>query len=273
MKVIIHTMIQLLQQLILIVGTLVGGVTDAKTGYIYDWLTTPMIVLGLVLSVIGQMWVNVVLCVIATVFLYLMYYFGKIGGGDVKLFAGIILLNPYNNVAFLMSIFFFATTSALIFYSIFYTIKYFRKGINIQENHDDLIKAGLLGLVSIVYLGTLYAYELVNIFFIIVFGFLLLAGLIFVGLQTGIKKNFFEKKVALKDLEEDEVISFENNSKKVLSLFKTKGVVGEKEILALKKMKVKEICVLRNLPPFGPFIFVGVCLAFLLPSFFELLFI
>jgi hypothetical protein len=109
--------------------------------------------------------------------------------------------------------------------------------------------------------------------FLFIFCVPLFIGLIFVAFQKGIKKNFFEKKVLLKNIEDDEVISFESNSKKVLNLFKTKGVVGEKEIMALKEMNVSSIYVLRNLPPFAPFIFIGVCLALIIPDFFILLFI
>ncbi len=265
-------MIQLIQQGILLLGTLVGGVTDAKTGYIYDWITMPMIGIGLVLSVLAGMWMNVVFAAGIFVFLYIMYYFGKIGGGDVKLFVGIALLNPYNNAGFLAALAFFAAMSSMLFYSIFYSVKYARKGIDWEKNYDGIRQALILALIIAVYFAVLYYYSGASIFFIYLFGVPMLAGLVFVALQKGIKKEFFEKKINLKDLEEDEVIA-ENNSKKILDLFKTKGVIGEKEIKQMKKMKVKNIYVLRDLPPFGPFIFIGTMCAIYIPDFFILLFL
>ena len=52
-------MITLVQQAALFIGTLVGGATDAKTGYIYDWITYPMIILGIILSLIQLQFFNI----------------------------------------------------------------------------------------------------------------------------------------------------------------------------------------------------------------------
>jgi hypothetical protein len=91
-----------------------------------------------------------------------MYYFGKIGGGDVKLFAGIALLNPYNNFNFLVSMAFFATMSSMLFYSIFYTIKYAKKGIIINENLNGIKQALIMGLILVIYVSFLLSFGLVG---------------------------------------------------------------------------------------------------------------
>ena len=91
-------MIQLIQQTALFVGTLTGGATDAKTGYIYDWITYPMIVLGIILSLIQLQWFNIGSGAIIFGLLFVVYKLGKIGGGDVKMFTGIALLNPFNEL-------------------------------------------------------------------------------------------------------------------------------------------------------------------------------
>ena len=100
--------------------------------------------------------------------------------------------------------------------------------------------------------------------------FISLFGLIFIALQKGITKNFFEEKIKLSKIEEDEVIAEENNSKKVLLLLKNKKLVGPKEAKLLKKHGIKEIFVLRNLPPFGPFIAIGVIIATISPELIKL---
>ena len=51
-------MLQLIQEAALLIGTAAGAVTDAKTGYIYDWITYPMLAAGVILSVTQQQWKN-----------------------------------------------------------------------------------------------------------------------------------------------------------------------------------------------------------------------
>jgi hypothetical protein len=161
---------------------------------------------------------------------------------------------------------------SMLFYSVFYSLKYARKGISWEKNGEGIRQALFLALMAAAYFAALYYYGGIGETVICIFGVPLAAGLVFVALQKGIKKEFFEKRVRVGELGEDEVIS-ESNPKKVMELFKTKGVVGESEIARLERMKVKSIVVLRGLPPFGPFIFLGSAAAVLAPDFFALLFL
>jgi len=280
-------MIQLIQEITLLVGTLVGAYTDYKTGYIYDWITVPMVLIGVILSIVLGQWLNIIVGIVLFFGLYLLYRAGKIGGGDVKLFTGIALLNPFNSIEFLASVFLFSTISAAIFYSIYYTIKYLKKKIEsnknkkmkkgliqeiVEENKQGLVQAFVLVTFAIIYFWFMKSAGLINELFIFVAGFTMLCLVLVMTLQKGITKNFFEKRIAIEKLEEDEVISVQGNLKKVIELFKLKKIVGKEQIMELKRMKIKSIVVLRELPKFGPFIFVGVCLALALPDFFLLLF-
>ena len=86
----------------------------------------------------------------------------------------------------------------------------------------------------------------------------------------GIRRNFFLKSIPLKELDEDELIAWEflsEDLRKALDL-KVKRIIGETEKEKLKGLGVKEVLVYRDLPRFGPFIFIGVVLALLLPDFF-----
>jgi len=258
-------MINALQQSILLVGTAAGAITDAKTGYIYDWITYPMIGIGIILSIMQQQWINLFLGAGIFALFFIAYKMGKVGGGDVKIFAGITLLNPTNNPIFLFGALFAAAMSAMIFYSVYYTLKYARKGIKLNENKEQIKKAIIFGTITAAYFAILSSAGLVKIESVIIIGIPLMLGFIFFALQNGIKKNFFEKKIKLAQIEEDEIIS-ESNQKKVLELFKGKLInPADKKILANKK--IKEIIVLRNLPKFGPFILVGVIIASTAPYF------
>ncbi len=263
-------MLQLIQQVILTIGTLISAITDTKTGYIYDWITYPMILLGLILSIMQGQLIN--LASAGAIFLVLLvgYKLGKIGGGDVKLFTGICLLNPYNNIEFIITIIFCASLLSMVFYSTYYTIKYVKIGINWKAEKSGIKKAILFGVLLTVYLLILLKFEMIEIQIAILLGIPFFFGLIFIALQNGIKENFFEKKIKLNQAEEDEILS-KNNSEKILKIVNGKELIEEKEINLLKKNKIKEIIVLRNLPKFGPFIFLGTLIATQYPTLITLL--
>ncbi|MDD3085849.1 MAG: A24 family peptidase [archaeon] len=259
-------MITILQQIILLLGTILSGAIDAKTGYIYDWITLPMILFGIMISIFLQQWINLILGTIIFVSFFLIYNYGKIGGGDVKLFTAIALLNPTNNIYFLLTGIIVACVSSIIFYTTYYGIKYFNKGIKIEENRKGIKKSIFFGLIITIYFLIITHTGLIPFKTGLLLLLISLFGLIFIALQKGITKNFFEKKINLNKIEEDEVIAEENNSKKILLLLKGKKIISQKEALLLKKQGIKEIFVLRNLPPFGPFIAIGVIIATISPE-------
>ena len=266
-------MLQLIQQLVLLLGGTTSAITDAKTGYIYDWITIPMIIFGIILSLLQMQLTNLITGAIVFGLLYITYKFGKIGGGDVKLFAAIALLNPYNDYYFLITTLFFAAMGAMMFYSIYYFIKYLRKGINVSENKKGIEKAIIFGVIIIAYFGILLFKNFISLPVAQMLATPILLGLLFVAFQEGIQRNFFEKKILVKKLEEDEVIAEGRNSSKILELLKGKQLLGENEIKLLKKNKITSVYVLRELPPFGPFILLGIILALTQPNFLNLLFL
>ncbi|HNV00946.1 MAG TPA: A24 family peptidase [archaeon] len=258
-------MITLIQQGILLIGTLSGAITDIKTGYIYDWITYPMIIIGLILSIMQGQMTNLLIAGIIFVILLIGYKFGKIGGGDVKLFTAISLLNPFNNIEFIITLIFTASLLSMTFYSTNYIIKYLKKGIELKKEKEGIKKAIFFSLILVGYLAILLNFGMIKIEIAIILGIPFLLGLIFIALQNGIKENFFEKKIKLKDAEEDEILS-KNNPQKILDIVNGKELIEEKEIALLKKHNIKEIIVLRNLPKFGPFIFLGTIIALNYPT-------
>jgi prepilin signal peptidase PulO-like enzyme (type II secretory pathway) len=265
-------MINIIQQVILIIGTFFGGITDFKTGYIYDWITIPMILLGLILSIIQGQLFNIYSGITIFILLLIGYKLGKIGGGDVKIFTGIALLNPINQADFLITVFFFATISAIIFYSTYYSVKYFKKGINFEREKKGIHNSIIIAFILILYFFMMISFNIITEQFLFILIIPLGLGLLYYALQKGIKEEFFEKKVLIKNLEEDEILG-EKNNLKIKKLFKLKYLIGEKEILLLKRNNIKEIFVLRNLPKFGPFIFIGTIIAIIWPEFVMFLFI
>jgi Flp pilus assembly protein protease CpaA len=263
--------IQLIQQAVLFAGTLAGAATDIKTGYIYDWITYPMIGIGILTSLAAWQTTNLILGAVIFAGLFLMYRLGKIGGGDVKAFTGIALLNPFNDINFLATAALVAAALSLIFYSIFYTIKYAKKGIDWKYNRSGAGRAMLLGAALLFYFAVMSQTGLIGAAMIYFIGVPFMLGLLFLGLQKGITKEFFQKRISLKNIEEDEILAEGANPKKLLKLMKEKVLVSPKNAAMLRRNGIKSIVVLRNLPKFGPFIFLGVAFALMQPNFFLML--
>ncbi len=264
-------MLTIIQQVILLIGTLLGGITDAKTGYIYDWITIPMIIIGIITSIIQLQLFNIFSGIIIFVLLLVFYKLGKIGGGDVKMFTGIALLNPFNKIDFLITLFFFAAISSMIFYSTYYSLKYFKKGVKFEREKKGIFNATIISLIIIFYFTIMLNLRIIQPFFIMIIALPLGLGIIYFSLQKGIKEEFFEEKIRVNKLEDDEVLG-EQNNEKIKKLLKWKMLLGKKEIELLKKHKIKSVFVLRNLPKFGPFIFIGTIIAILVPELFTLVF-
>lgn len=264
-------MIILAQQIILLLGTLISGIADAKTGYIYDYITYPMIILGIIFSSFQGYWFNISSGAIIFVILFITYKLGKIGGGDVKLFTGIALLNPFNNLEFIMSLFLISALSAMLFYSIYYSTKcILKKGFENVKKESILKGTGII-IFTIIYLIYMYFNNFINEIFLFLMGIPLLAIGVYMIFQENIEQEFFEKKVKINNLDEDEILS-KNNSEKIFKLTNNKTFIEENEIKILKKNKIKNLIVMRNLPKFGPFIFIGTIFAIYLPELIFLIF-
>ena len=261
---------------VLVVGSLLGGVQDAKTGLISDKITYAMIGLGIIFNLVELNWIGLAMGTIVFGIGYLAYYFGKIGGGDVKLFTGIAFLLPFfSGKIFILGVLFVSAILAVIFYAAYYSLKYAKKGIVLKENYSGIKKAFLFAVVFIAYFALLLNTKMVPLHTIVFLGIGFAFGLVFLALEKGIRKNFFLKKIKLKELEEDEVIALDfldEKTKKALDL-QAKGILGEKEKQKLEKKGITEILVYRNMPPFGPFIFIAIIAVLLKPDLVGLLFI
>tara|TARA_Y100000310_G_C20701495_1_gene830397 strand:- start:8675 stop:9484 length:810 start_codon:yes stop_codon:yes gene_type:complete len=260
----------------LVIGSVISAYTDAKTGLILDKVTYPMIALGIVLNLIE--FDLTLFAVVVPVFVigYALYWFGKIGGGDVKLFTAMALLLPYyvGNIFIIHSLFAAALLS-IVFYSVYYVGKYWRKGISLEKNKDSIISALVLGVFFAIYLTYLVSIGLMDNTVVVVVAVPIVFALFFFALEKGIKRNFFLKNIALDKLEEDEVIATEFLDKDIKDKFKVylKGVLGKNEIGELQKLGVKKVPVYRNMPPFAPFILLGVLAVLLNPELFGFLII
>ncbi len=265
----------LLRQVILLAGCTAAAYTDAKTGLIVDKITYPMIAAGIALNLLEAEWVFLVAGAAVFAIGYAIYYMGKIGGGDVKLFTGIVFLLPVlQGKIFILNALFAACILAVSFYSTYYVAKYARKGIDWQRNRKSTRKALFFGAGIAAYLSAITYMQIVAWQTAAILAMPLMLALLFLAFEKGIRHRFFLKEVKLQNLEEDEVIATEflnQKTKKTLNL-KLKGVFGEKEKAMLQSIGVKTVPVYRGMPPFAPFILLGCIIAILQPDLLGLLF-
>ena len=265
----------LLRQAILLAGCLAAAYTDAKTGLILDKITYPMIAAGILLNLLEAEWFFLAFGAAVFAIGYVVYYMGKLGGGDVKLFTAIAFLLPVlQGQVFLLNALFAGCLLAVTFYSTYYVAKYARKGISWKENRQSIRKALLFGVVIAAWLWAVVFMQAIAWQTALLLAFPLLLALFFLAFERGIRHCFFLRQLALGKLEEDEVIAVEFLSpriKKLLDL-KVKGVLGEREIAKLRKLGVKCVPVYRDMPPFAPFILLGCIAAILQPDLLGLLF-
>ena len=81
---------------------------------------------------------------------YVLYYTGKIGGGDLKLFTGIALLVPYlpqSPYPFVLLAMFVAAIAAIIALTAYYVPKYAMKGIDVKLNQKGIVSDAVLAIV------------------------------------------------------------------------------------------------------------------------------
>ncbi len=258
----------------LLAGTAVSAYTDAKTGLILDKVTYPMIALGIISNLLEFDLNLFVVPVVVFAIGYVLYWLGKIGGGDVKLFTGIALLLPYlGGKIFIVHALLAAAILSIVFYSVYYVGKYWRTGIDLRENKQGIVSSAILGAIIAVYFFHLVSMQFMDATVAAIFFTTVLFALFFFAFERGIKRNFFLREVELGKLEEDEVIATEFLDKDIKEKLKLyfKGIFGKGEIEELKKQEVKKVPIYRGMPPFAPFVFIGIVIVLWKPELFGFL--
>ena len=258
------------REIAVVLAGVLGAWTDLKTGEIPDWITYPLIAFGIILGIIEANWIGLGIGALVFGIGYLLYYTGKIGGGDVKLFSGIAFALPfYIGVIFILPVLLYSALTAVVFLSVFYTVKLVRlKKLDLKENRQGIFNAAIIGIALIAYFWIMLNSGFFQMQNALVLAIPMFFALIFMALEKSIRKNFFAKTVKIKDLEEDELIAWDflpEKTKKLLDL-KFKRIIDEKLKAELKKEKISEILVYRDLPRFAPFILAGIILTILRPE-------
>lgn len=254
--------------ILLLVAVALAAYTDYKTGYIYDWISLPLIAIGLIINIFTYPFKTLIPIILIAVGIYLFgyfaYYFGKIGGGDIKLFIGIHLILPYlNNQLFIFWVIIVSSLLSVMFVSISYAIKLNKKiKINkklLKKKKSKIFKSMILFLVFLVFvifatstgdMPTIVYITIPPMFF----------GCIIIIFEDEIKRHIYLKQKPISKLEEGDVFASEFAKKELITKLKLgKRTVLEKEDIArAKSLKLKALPIFDNLPRFGIYILFGV---------------
>ncbi len=242
--------------------------TDWKTGYIYDWITYPLIGIGIILTILTQQWIGALFAVLIYGVGLFAYNSGKVGGGDIKLLIGIALVQPvYQGMIFVLAILLVGALTACAVLCIQYVGSYLLTKPKIDWNTNRKKTAGIFFLATLVY--GVYSHNLgvirpeLNIALIAA----MILGALFYAFEEEVKKHSFLQRIPLNQLEDDEVLAAEHLTEEEKKRFgkKVPGIIGTEDVLKLTHMGFQTMPVYRRLPKFAPFLLMGVGLTYLFP--------
>ncbi len=288
-------MLELIGLAVALVGVAYSSYTDIKTGEVSDRLSHSMIGIGAIIVAFAyplatSVWILAMAGVVFGLG-FLMYIFGQMGGGDVKLFTALTLLVPYypnsirpfigslginpiaSNYPFIVSVFILSGIFFMLVIPLFYLKKIFAKQAKIPEFRKKLA----FGLVYCVILSPiLYLWfgmsRYVTILFVPMFFALLI-----IPFKDDIVVLFFARKKRTADLNDDDVMALESMSKTTIAkLGLWRKTFTPPEIRKIKerarKYKIATVMVCEDLPKYVPYIFISLILNLLAGDVFLYLF-
>ncbi|MFH1785488.1 MAG: prepilin peptidase [Candidatus Micrarchaeota archaeon] len=193
---------------------------------------------------------------------YIFYRVGQLGGADVFILAGIMLLLPIHpsfsemtfNIPFVFSIIIFSGVVFALYMMVYFGFKL----LNTEAKPNLLYLLMLVpyGLFAYVYLGS-FLFSPLYFAFITISMF---AITLFMMFKESVNKLLAEE-LPLSQLEPEDVLALELMNKDLVEKHKLTRLVTENEIARLKKAKLTEVWVYTKLPPFVPFILVGMVMS------------
>lgn len=273
-------MLELLGALVALVGTAIVAYTDWKTGYMPDKYTHALVAAGIVLLPFyaGLSAALTWYFVSAIVFMacFLLYIFGQLGGGDVKLFTALSLLIPSYPTAlsglglspvaapypFVLSVFFASAVVATLFVSLGYLRRLIADRGKIKGFGGKLIRGAAYSLMTLP-LALLWAYISPRM---LVVALPLAVGAFVLVFKDDILRLYVVKKKRVSKLNDDDVLAVELMGKRTLQQL---GLGGRKTFLEAelgeikknaRKHGINQVLVSEYLPHFGPYILLSLLL-------------
>lgn len=250
---------------IALAGTAVAAYTDIKTGYVYEWLTAPMIAAGALLTLLSFN-AALIIATFAVAFAvfaagYLSYRAGQLGGGDVLLFAALSLLVPFSPFAksqvppilivFMLSgVFCIAGVFATYLPKVVQDIAAKKAKPAVR----DMVSAAAIftGVAALMLASQRFGMSAAQA---AVFAVILVPGSFLVAFKTHISNTYLVKNVPVSGIEEEDVLALERMDGRIVKKYGLKKLLTRKEIGKLGRIsEIKKFPVYKGLPRFVPYI-------------------
>jgi Flp pilus assembly protein protease CpaA len=263
---------ELIRVLIAFIGTAVASYYDlynkknVPDNVLYAFLAIAFIV-NLVFFQEDLFWFSLAVAAFFSAIGYIFYRVGQLGGADVFVLASIMLLLPIHpsfvgmafNLPFIFSVIVFSGVLFALYVMVYFGYKLYK--VEAKANWLYL-------LMFIPYL--LFAWVYVNSFLFspVYFAFitiLLFASIFFLMFKKPLM-GVLSESLPVSQLEAEDVLALEVMNKDLVERYKLKRLLTKGEIERLKATKVEEVTVYTKLPPFLPFVLIGMVLALLFGS-------
>jgi len=224
-----------------------------------DWLSYAFIVIALAFSLFTEGIVPLKIGVAVAVFAlgYLIYRVGYVGGADVFFLSGLALLLPLmiEGTPTLIYILLIST----IVMAVFLELQFFASGTAFKPRIEEKVTAAVwvAGYGVIAYM--LYTLGLAELAAVAV-----LVGIIssvFALIKRDLSRSLITW-VKPREIIEEDILAMDEMDKKIIDRLGLERLLTKEMIARLKKAKVAKVPVYGKLPPYLPFILLGVIGAF-----------
>jgi hypothetical protein len=193
---------------------------------------------------------------------YLFYRVGQLGGADIFVLASVMLLLPLHpsfvgmtfNLPFVFSLIIFSGVAFALYVMLFFGWKLMK-----TEARPKLLYL----LLFIPYL--LFAYVYINSFLFspvyFIFITLLLFAVIFFMMFKESLNMLLAEEIPVSQIEPEDVLALEVMNKDLIERYKLQRLVTKEELARIRKTKIHDLWVYTKLPPFIPFILLGMLLS------------
>ncbi len=263
---------ELIRVLIAFIGTAVASYYDlynkknVPNNVLYAFLAIAFLV-NLVLFQEDLFWFSIAVALFFSAIGYIFYRVGQLGGADVFVLASIMLLLPIHptfvgmafNLPFIFSVIVFSGVLFALYVMVYFGYKLYK--VEAKANWLFLLMFIPYFLFAWVYINS-FLFSPVYFAFITI---LLFASIFFLMFKKPLMSVLSET-LPVSQLEEEDVLALDVMNKDLIERYKLKRLLTKKEIERLKKTKIEEVAVYTKLPPFLPFVLVGMVLALLFGS-------
>ena len=276
-------MLEIIGAVIALLGVAYSSYTDIKTGEVSDRLSHAMIGLGAILVAFSfPFWQAVTIIglgILVFALGFILYIFGQIGGGDVKLFTALILLIPYypaslrplseaiginpvpSTLPFIVSVFILSG----IFFMLFIPLIYLRKLSAKRKKIKDFRRKVITGLVYCAILSPILMIWFMKSIPIALIFVPMFFALMIIPFKDDIVVLFFARKKKIAYLNDDDVLALESMSKTTIAKLglwrKTFTLIELKKIKERARgYKITTVMVCEDLPKYVPYIFASLVL-------------